>query len=491
MIGRYPKAEAFVFDLVHEQCASAQIHPSYNSSANSFDYRLDFEDRQPSLTVRFDGDRMDDLEEALRNGSLLHDEVLKNAVRFTAYISLGKVGRMPKGFPISEILVKERGDWKYDLKITTDFDDQFTRQLVEGLGKLHHFLEKHLGENQDLGDRLDTLRSAHDWIADLMRYYRDKKHLNDTGVSTETLTFFKAAIVAQLIEKEARRITQPLAEIRAAIDREVYTLVEKLRNSYFLHVPLPDWFLEYRELILANAVQIGQIDKTQSARSIETIHVFLSHKHDDVGIADAIKQCLEKFGVEAFVAHRDINPSARWRQTILEHLQGKCNAFAPLLTNEFHGSLWTDQETGIAVQQNLPIAPIKIHRDPYGFIDDRQAVPLKVGEYLKMCIGLLVGLGIQHLVFGRAARLCLARGLESSQTYDEAGQIAEVLHRLEPFTAEEATAVLRAVTGNRQAHESQSATTHLRAFLDNHRSELNGELVIQCDELVGAKTIPL
>lgn len=484
MIGRHQKAEKFVFDMLRELCPSVEIHPFYNSSANSFDYRLELEDNQPSLTLRFDGDRLDDLEEALkRNSPSLHDEVLKNAVRFTAYISLGKAGRMPRGFPISEILVKERGNWTPDLKVTTDFDDRFTRELVEGLEKLRSFLEQHVGKNEDLGEVLESLRSQHDRIGALLQYRQEKGHLNDSGISTDTLSFFKAAIVAQIVEKETRRMGQPLAQIRAAIDREVYALVEKLRNSHFLHVPLPSWFSEYRELTLATS-QSGQIGKAQKAEGVEAIHVFLSHKHDDVAIADAIKQCLEKFGILTFVAHRDIDPSARWRQTILEHLQGKCNVFAPILTNEFRNSLWTDQETGIAVQNNLPIIPIKVHRDPYGFIDDRQAVPLKVGEYFKMCVGLLVGLGTQHPIFGRTVRLCFAKGLESSQTYDEAGLIAESLSRLEPFSIEEATAVLRAIAGNRQVHESGSAARHLKAFLDRHRSDLDTGFWDRCTELI-------
>ena len=484
MIGRYPKAEKFVFDLLHELCPAAEIHPFYNASANSFDYRLDFEDPQPSLTVRFGRDRLDDLEEALkRNGTSPHDEVLRNAVRFTMYISLGRAGLMPRGFPISEIFVKERGDWKSDLKVTTEFDDRFTRELAEGLEKLRGFLEPHLDENKDLGEGLEALRSQHERIVALLQYYQKNRHLNDSGITTDTLTFFKAAIIAQLIEKETRRIKQPLVQIRAAIDREIYTLVEELRNTFFLHVPLPSWFSEYRELTLADT-QSGQSSRTQKAKGIEAIHVFLSHKHDDVTIADAIKQCLEKFGVLTFVAHRDIVPSAIWRKTILEHLQSKCNVFATILTNQFHNSLWTDQETGIAVQVGLPIIPIKVDTDPYGFVDDRQAVPLKSGEYLKMCLGLLVGLGTQHTIFGRTVRLCFAKGLQSSQTYDETGLIAEFLSRLEPFSIEEATAILRAIAGNRQVHESGSAARHLKAFLDRHRSDLDAELWDRCTELI-------
>ena len=150
--------------------------------------------------------------------------------------------------------------------------------------------------------------------------------------------------------------------------------------------------------------------------------------------------------------------------------------------------MWTDQETGIAVQNGLPILPVKVHRDPYGFIDDRQAVPLKVGEYLKMCVGLLVGLGTQHPLFGRAVRLSFAKGLQASQTYDEAGLIAESLSRLEPFSAEEATAILQAAVGNRQVHESGSASRHLTAFLNRHEKDLDGELSSRCSELLTTKS---
>ncbi len=484
MLGHYPQAEKFVSDLLRELCSAAQITPFYDSSADSFNYRLDFGDQQASQVVKFARDWLDDLEEALkRNDGSVHDEVLKNAVRFTAYVGLGKAGRMPRGFPISEILIKERGDWNPDLKVSTEFDDWFTRQLVEGLEKLSRFLEQHLAENQDLRGGLEPLRSAHDRIVGLFGYYKGKKHLNDGRVSAVTLTFFKAAIVAQIIEQEIRRVEQPLAQIRAAIDLEIYGLVEKLRNTFFLHVSLPSWLAEYRELAMAPQ-QGSQPVNARKDLEIDGIHIFLGHKHDDVSIADAIKQCLERFGIEAFVAHRDITPSAIWRQTILEHLQGKCNVFAPILTDEFRNSLWTDQETGIAVQKGLPIVPIKVHRDPYGFIDDRQAVLLKTGEYLKMCLGLLVGLGTQHPMLGRAARLCLAKGLGSCESYDEAGLVAETLERLEPFSAEEATAVLREIASKRQVYEARSASSYLDSFLNRHEGDVDPDLLRQCIELL-------
>lgn len=484
MLGRYPQAEKFVTDLLRELCPSAEIEASYNSSEDRFIYWLRFEDRQSRHTILFGRDLLDDFNNALAKGDTsTYGEVLKSAIHFTAYISLGKAGRMQRDFQISDVFVKERGDWNPDLKVTTNFDDRLTRQLVEGLEKLRRFLERHLAKNQDLGEGLEPLRSANTRIVGLLGHYKENKHLNAQGVSTDTLSFFKAAVVAQIIEQEIRRVKQQLAQVRAAIDLEIYGLVEKLRNTFFLHVPLPNWFAEYRELAMATQ-QGGQPINAGGDREIDGIHIFLSHKHDDVAIADAIKQCLQGFSVEAFVAHRDITPSAIWRRTILEHLQGKCNVFAPILTNAFRDSLWTDQETGIAVQSGLPVIPIKLERDPYGFIDDRQAVSLKPGEYLKMCLGLLVGLGTQHSLFGRVVRLCLAKGLGSAQSYAEAGMIAETLARLEPFSAEEATAVLRAVIANRQVYESFAAEKHVRAFLDKYRGSVDKSLVDQCLSLL-------
>lgn len=63
-------------------------------------------------------------------------------------------------------------------------------------------------------------------------------------------------------------------------------------------------------------------------------------------------------------------------------------------------------------------------------------------------------------------------------------QLAEILSRLEPFSAEEATAIIRAAADNRQVHESRSASIHLRTFLDKHRVYVDAELVNRCAELL-------
>ncbi|MGA3309432.1 MAG: hypothetical protein ABSD08_12570 [Xanthobacteraceae bacterium] len=50
------------------------------------------------------------------------------------------------------------------------------------------------------------------------------------------------------------------------------------------------------------------------------------------------------------------------------------NAFAALMTKDFHDSLWTDQEVGFALARGVPVIAVKLERDPYGFLGKFQAL---------------------------------------------------------------------------------------------------------------------
>ena len=270
---RYPKAEKFISDLLLTLCPAAHIESFYMPSTKSFDYRLEFGLRQIARAISFGEALLDDLEEVLkRNGASLHDDLIKSKAQFIAYINLGKVGLMPQDFLISEKIASERGDWKFDLNITIDFDRKFTAEIAKGLNKIHNFLEGHLVENHDLEEVLAGLARSRDRITQLLQYYHDKKSLNDRGVSTETLMYFKTAVLTQIIEKEARRGKQPMRLIRGAIDSQIYMLAEKLRGEDFLFVPIPDWFLEFREIFLINLQSIKIAEKT-TTEVIKTIQV--------------------------------------------------------------------------------------------------------------------------------------------------------------------------------------------------------------------------
>lgn len=74
------------------------------------------------------------------------------------------------------------------------------------------------------------------------------------------------------------------------------------------------------------------------------------------------------------MAHDSINPTDAWQDVILRAL-GACEALAAYLTDDFPGSNWTDQEVGAAVVRDVPVLPLRVDINPYGFAGRFQAMP--------------------------------------------------------------------------------------------------------------------
>lgn len=100
---------------------------------------------------------------------------------------------------------------------------------------------------------------------------------------------------------------------------------------------------------------------------------FLSHKTEVKKETSILKENLKSFGVSCFVAHEDIFPTKEWQNEIENALQ-TMDSFIALLTDDFHDSLWTDQEVGFAFGRGVPIISVKLGKDPYGFIGKFQAL---------------------------------------------------------------------------------------------------------------------
>lgn len=102
--------------------------------------------------------------------------------------------------------------------------------------------------------------------------------------------------------------------------------------------------------------------------------LFISHLSEYKESASNLKECLQNFGIDGFVAHEDITPSKEWEQEIeaaLFSLDALCAIVAP----DFKKSNWCDQEVGIALGRKKMVFPIKKGRNPYGFFGKYQALP--------------------------------------------------------------------------------------------------------------------
>lgn len=103
------------------------------------------------------------------------------------------------------------------------------------------------------------------------------------------------------------------------------------------------------------------------------LRLFVSHTSTYKGDVADFKSWLHQFGMSAFVAHEDIEPTRKWQDEIRRALFSM-DILVALLTDDFKNSGWTDQEIGVAIGREIPVFSIRKGIDPYGFIGDRQAI---------------------------------------------------------------------------------------------------------------------
>lgn len=102
--------------------------------------------------------------------------------------------------------------------------------------------------------------------------------------------------------------------------------------------------------------------------------LFLSHTSANKQLAGEVAARLEHYGIEAFVAHNDVEPTRQWQDEIEDALHS-CDALAALWTEDFITSRWCDQEVGIVSGRRLPVLAVKQPTDPHGFVGKFQAIP--------------------------------------------------------------------------------------------------------------------
>ena len=92
-----------------------------------------------------------------------------------------------------------------------------------------------------------------------------------------------------------------------------------------------------------------------------------------------MQEALQRFGISAFVAHEDIQPTTEWEGEIQRGL-GTMEALAAILTPDFSASVWCDQEVGFALGRSRLVIPIRCGMDPYGFLGKYQGLTAQLAS---------------------------------------------------------------------------------------------------------------
>jgi hypothetical protein len=148
------------------------------------------------------------------------------------------------------------------------------------------------------------------------------------------------------------------------------------------------------ELDIPHAYAVTKNRQTVEATFWEPHHfrLFLSHLSNFKRTAGALQAALHRFGISAFVAHVDIEPTRDWQEEIEAGL-ASMDALAAILMPGFKESNWTDQEVGVAVGRGILVVPIIRGLNPYGFIakyQGLQAAGKKVSQVAQEVFDILV-----------------------------------------------------------------------------------------------------
>lgn len=186
---------------------------------------------------------------------------------------------------------------------------------------------------------------------------------------------------------------------------------------------------------------------------VDGFKLFLSHASKHRVAVEQLSKELSIFGISAFVAHSDIEPSLEWCGEIEIALRSM-DALTALITPEFHSSFWTDQEVGWAFGRGVLALPVMLGATPYGFLGKFQGV---AGGDLESPSDLTAKI-VRALLANRQTQAEMRRALiaafENVNTYKRAQSVSKMLSQLSDFTEDEKTIIWRASERNTQIKEA-------------------------------------
>ena len=186
------------------------------------------------------------------------------------------------------------------------------------------------------------------------------------------------------------------------------------------------------------------------------IRAFLSHKAEYKIQASSMKEHLTTSGIACFLAHEDIEPMREWESEI-ERALFSMDVLVALLTEEFHESNWTDQEVGVAVGRKIPVVPVRLGKDPYGFIGKFQAIsgatdlPAETAEKIVQSILGNRSINSHKIELARASMIDnYINKVAESGSFARSKSLARELSRFDSLSSEQERALVSAFNENDQ-----------------------------------------
>ena len=193
--------------------------------------------------------------------------------------------------------------------------------------------------------------------------------------------------------------------------------------------------------------------------------IFISHLATEKIAVKNIKIELGKYGLVCFIAHEDIKPTKEWQQEI-EIALTTMDALVAFLTPGFNESKWTDQEIGVAIGRKVPIIPLKVGIDPYGFVGKYQALQAKDLMPKDIAKGIIELLAVKPQIAFKISNALVER-LEDSSSWAESKRIMDLIEKCRQFSGEALERLKAAPKANSQVRDSFGVPERIKKIVEN------------------------
>ncbi len=203
------------------------------------------------------------------------------------------------------------------------------------------------------------------------------------------------------------------------------------------------------------------------------MNTFISYASDIKVTAGKIKEYLDCFGFNCFLAHEDIHPQTVWPAEIIKALK-QCDLFLPLLTPKFIESYYCQQEVGFAYGRKVEILPIMVSKEPIGMIADMQAVKFNKDKFDSSCWKIVSHVA-KSASISESVLDALITWFGESNSYEIANERAKTILNEFDFTPHQVTKIKQHIKKNSQIHETKEARDSIFKFITKYSSIIDKE----------------
>lgn len=202
---------------------------------------------------------------------------------------------------------------------------------------------------------------------------------------------------------------------------------------------------------------------------------FISYSSDIKRMAAKIKEYLDEYDFNCFLAHEDIPPQTVWPAEIEKALQ-ECDLFLPLLTPEFTTSFFCQQETGFAYCRKVEILPVMISKTPMGMIAGIQAVKFNEKKFEDSCWKIVEHVAEKTPLSEQIVDVFI-REFGDTSSYDDACEWAEYLFNHFTFTQRQVKTIKSHIKKNSQINETLKARDCIFKFMKDYPTVFDDDFV--------------